>query len=78
MALGETLAQVQRGMAQGRALVWDEAARKMSTLLLSPAAAQGEHFLQVFLCFASPPLLNGDDFWNLWPWLRPSYASVPA
>lgn len=41
---------VHAGLVAGRGLVWDEVARHVATLLSSPAAFEGEHFLQV-LCF---------------------------
>lgn len=47
MALGEALLKVQEGLVNGRKWLWDEAARKLGTLLSSPAAFEGEHFLQV-------------------------------
>ena len=47
MAMGEALLKVQEGLINGRKWLWDEAARKLGTLLSSPAAFEGEHFLQV-------------------------------
>ena len=47
MAIGEALLKVQEGLVNGRKWLWDEAARKLGTLLSSPAAFEGEHFLQV-------------------------------
>uniref|UniRef100_A0A1D1ZMS1 Coiled-coil domain-containing protein 132 n=1 Tax=Auxenochlorella protothecoides TaxID=3075 RepID=A0A1D1ZMS1_AUXPR len=38
---------VHAGLVAGRGLVWDEVARHVATLLSSPAAFEGEHFLQV-------------------------------
>ena len=43
----EALLKVQEGLVQGRKWLWDEAARKLGTLLSSPSAFEGEHFLQV-------------------------------
>ena len=42
----EALVSVAESMTSGRRWVWDEAARKVATLLAAPAAFQGEHFLQ--------------------------------
>lgn len=50
MVLAEALLKVQEGLVNGRKWLWDEAARKLGTLLLSPAAFEGEHFLQVCTC----------------------------
>ena len=47
MAIGEALLKVQEGLINGRKWLWDEAARKLGMLLSSPAAFEGEHFLQV-------------------------------
>ena len=44
---GETLMGVSEALSTGKRWVWDEAGRKVSLLLSSPAAFQGEHFLQV-------------------------------
>ncbi|KAK9817254.1 hypothetical protein WJX72_011915 [[Myrmecia] bisecta] len=44
---GEVLKIVQNGLVNGRRFLWDEAARKIGILLSSPAAFEGEHFLQV-------------------------------
>ena len=43
----EALVSVSESMSNGRCSIWDEAARKVATLLAAPAAFQGEHFLQV-------------------------------
>ena len=43
----EALVSVAESMSSGRRWLWDEAARKVATLLAAPAAFQGEHFLQV-------------------------------
>jgi hypothetical protein len=47
MLQAEALLKVQEGLVNGRKWLWDEAARKLGTLLSSPAAFEGEHFLQV-------------------------------
>lgn len=47
MCQAEALLKVQEGLVNGRKWLWDEAARKLGTLLSSPAAFEGEHFLQV-------------------------------
>ena len=44
---GDALAAVASGLRGGRALLWDEVARRVGALLASPAAWEGEHFLQV-------------------------------
>jgi hypothetical protein len=44
---GEALIRVSEGLSSGRRWLWDEAARKVGVLLASPAALEGEHFLQV-------------------------------
>ena len=44
--LAEAMLKVQEGLVNGRKWLWDEAARKLGTLLSSPAAFEGEHFLQ--------------------------------
>ncbi|KAK9823710.1 hypothetical protein WJX72_004829 [[Myrmecia] bisecta] len=44
---GEALMRVAEGLVGGRRWLWDEAARKITVLLSSPAAFEGEHFLQV-------------------------------
>lgn len=56
MAMGEALLKVQEGLVNGSKWLWDEAARKLGTLLSSPAAFEGEHFLQVFLSACNPHL----------------------
>lgn len=38
---------VHAGLLAGRKLIWEEAARRIGVLLSSPAAFEGEHFLQV-------------------------------
>lgn len=38
---------VHTGLLSGRRLIWEEAARRIGVLLSSPAAFEGEHFLQV-------------------------------
>ena len=43
----EAMLKVQEGLTNGRKWLWDEAARKLGTLLSSPAAFEGQHFLQV-------------------------------
>lgn len=47
--VAEALLKVQEGLVQGRKWLWDEAARKLGTLLSSPSAFEGEHFLQVVI-----------------------------
>ena len=47
MVWGEVLQAVGGGLQAARSFLWDGAARKLSTLLASPAAFEGEHFLQV-------------------------------
>ena len=47
MMQAEALLKVQEGLVNGCKWLWDEAARKLGTLLSSPAAFEGEHFLQV-------------------------------
>ena len=49
MDMAEALLKVQEGLVNGRQWVWDEAARKLGTLLSSPSAFEGQHFLQVQL-----------------------------
>lgn len=49
---GEGLRLVQRGLAGSQGFLWDEAVRKISILLSSPAAFEGEHFLQVGPCLS--------------------------
>ena len=44
---GASLARVEEGLQAGRRWLWDEASRKVGVLLSSPAAFEGEHFLQV-------------------------------
>ena len=44
---GQALFRVSEGLTAGRRWLWDEASRKISVLLASPAAFAGEHFLQV-------------------------------
>ena len=56
-AWGEALMSVSEGLTSGKRWIWDEAARKVATLLSSPAAFQGEHFLQVTLSI--PSLFHG-------------------
>jgi len=46
---GEAVMSVSEGLTSGKRWIWDEAARKVATLLAAPAAFQGEHFLQVLL-----------------------------
>lgn len=41
---------VHAGLLSGRRLIWEEAARRIGVLLSSPAAFEGEHFLQVGTC----------------------------
>jgi hypothetical protein len=41
------LQAVHAGLLGGRRLIWEEAARRIGVLLSSPAAFEGEHFLQV-------------------------------
>ena len=52
MEWGEVLKVVQSGLVNGRRFLWDEAARKIGILLASPAAFEGEHFLQVSVAAA--------------------------
>ena len=47
----EALVSVAESMTSGKRWIWDEAARKVATLLAAPAAFQGEHFLQARLSF---------------------------
>ncbi len=67
MQLAEALLKVQEGLVNGRKWVWDEAARKLGTVLSSPAAFEGEHFLQVrehvHCSLPPPPFLTA---WTLW------------
>lgn len=51
------LQAVHAGLLAGRQLIWDEAARRIGVLLSSPAAFEGEHFLQVGLCGGNGSLL---------------------
>ncbi|KAL4422269.1 hypothetical protein ABPG75_008466 [Micractinium tetrahymenae] len=44
---GTVLQAVHAGLLSGRKLIWEEAARRIGVLLSSPAAFEGEHFLQV-------------------------------
>jgi hypothetical protein len=44
---GAVLSAVHAGLLGGRALIWDEMARRIAVLLGSPAGFEGEHFLQV-------------------------------
>lgn len=44
---GQVLAAVHGGLLSGRQLIWEEVARRVGVLLSSPAAFEGEHFLQV-------------------------------
>ncbi|KAK2075778.1 hypothetical protein QBZ16_001519 [Prototheca wickerhamii] len=46
-AYGAALRAVRDALVAGRSLVWEEVARRLSALLASPAAFEGEHFLQV-------------------------------
>ena len=46
----EALLKVQEGLTNGRKWLWHEAARKLGTLLSSPAAFEGQHFLQASTC----------------------------
>ena len=46
---GEALQVVTAGLRSGRWLLWDEVARRVGLLISSPAAWDGEHFLQVML-----------------------------
>lgn len=50
---GEVLRVTQRGVAGSRSLLWEEAAQKVAAMLSSPAAWDGDHFLQACLF---PPL----------------------
>lgn len=50
MVWGEVLQAVGGGLQAARSFLWDGAARKLTTLLASPAAFEGEHFLQVGPC----------------------------
>ena len=47
---GQALFHVSEGLTAGRRWLWDEASRKISVLLASPAAFAGEHFLQACAC----------------------------
>ncbi|KAI7841037.1 hypothetical protein COHA_005265 [Chlorella ohadii] len=44
---GAVLQAVHAGLLGGRRLIWEEAARRIGLLLSTPAAFEGEHFLQV-------------------------------
>ena len=44
---GDALSRVEEGLGAGRRWLWDEASRKVGTLIAAPSAFQGEHFLQV-------------------------------
>ena len=44
---GDALLRVEEGLSAGRRWLWDEASRKVGTLIAAPSAFQGEHFLQV-------------------------------
>ena len=44
---GAVLRAVHAGLVGGRAQIWEEAARWLGVLLSSPAAFEGEHFMQV-------------------------------
>ncbi|KAK9832750.1 hypothetical protein WJX81_008241 [Elliptochloris bilobata] len=44
---GDAMGVVAAGLRGGRRLLWDEVARRVGALLASPAAWEGEHFLQV-------------------------------
>ena len=46
---GDALLRVEEGLNAGKRWLWDEASRKVGTLIAAPSAFQGEHFLQV-LC----------------------------
>lgn len=46
---GAALVCVADSLHEGRRHLWDEAARRVATLLAAPGAFQGEHFLQVNL-----------------------------
>jgi hypothetical protein len=46
---GLVLQAVHAGLLAGRRVIWEEAARRVGVLLSSPAAFEGEHFLQVRL-----------------------------
>lgn len=86
---GETLLKVSEALSNGRKWVWDEAGRKVSLLLSSPAAFQGEHFLQVptfclnpfFIRLGVAPKFQSfkaeSMLWNM-PWMRHScYVKHP-
>ena len=45
---GAVLQAVHDGLLAGRQLIWEEATRRIGILLSSPAAFEGEHFLQVW------------------------------
>ena len=53
----EALERVAEGLSAGRRWLWDEAARKVGILLAAPAAFEGEHFLQAWLCARCQPEL---------------------
>ena len=64
---GQALLHVSEGLTAGRRWLWDEASRKISVLLASPAAFAGEHFLQVYYaCWARRIVLRLSDCRNLW------------
>ena len=44
---GDALLRVEEGLNAGRRWLWDEASRKVGTLIAAPSAFQGVHLLQV-------------------------------
>lgn len=55
---GDALVAVANGLRGGRLLLWDEVARRVGALLASPAAWEGEHFLQVREGLSAPAPLG--------------------
>ncbi len=53
---GDALLRVEEGLNAGKRWLWDEASRKVGTLIAAPSAFQGEHFLQVPRSMGHPAL----------------------
>ncbi len=53
---GDALLRVEEGLNAGKRWLWDEASRKVGTLIAAPSAFQGEHFLQVLPLLSCPTL----------------------
>ena len=67
---GQALFHVSEGLTAGRRWLWDEASRKISVLLASPAAFAGEHFLQVCTrCMHLSDTFERDLRWAVFDWL---------